>query len=50
MPEATKFSGCTCALSYTYKDITYEGGACTSDSWPVPWCMTVEPFSNPPPI
>jgi len=40
MPEATKFSGCTCALSYTYNGITYEGGACTSDSWPVPWCMT----------
>jgi len=26
MPENTKFSGCKCALSYTYKDKTFKGG------------------------
>jgi len=41
LPEATKFDKCTCALTYTFDDRTYSGGICTTDSWPVAWCMTV---------
>ena len=45
MPEKTKFDGCTCATSYTYKDskgevITFSDGECTTADWPVAWCAT----------
>jgi len=40
LPEITKFPNCACANSYSYNSKTYEGGICTTDSWPVAWCMT----------
>lgn len=41
-PSESKIPGCMCAPTFTYLKNGQTYSSCTVDSWPVPWCGTVD--------